>query len=245
MRRAGLVGRVAALSAAACAIGLAMPAVAAESDVEVGSFKFAPASVTVQQGDAVTWSWAGPDVNHTITSDPGQADSFESHPTVATSQVTGPPPGGTYSHTFTTPGSFTYFCRVHPSMQGKVVVTPAAPGAAGQGGGPAAQGTPGAAGHPTFKECLSQRNFIIRLRQAGGVHLKSADVKVNGKAVEVVPRKIDGRRRLTARVDLRGLPSGQYTVDITAKTSKGGTLHGQRLYRTCSKRVPSYILPKL
>lgn len=239
MRRAGLVGRVAALSAAACMIGLVMPAVAAESDVAVGSFKFAPATVTVQQGDTVTWSWAGPDVNHTITSDPGQADSFESHPTVATAQVTGPPPGGTYSHTFTTPGSFTYFCRVHPSMQGKVVVTEAPPTA------PAAQGTPGAAGHPTFKECLSQRNFIIRLREAGRVHLKSADVKVNGKAVEVVPRKIDGRRRLTARVDLRGLPTGQYTVDITAKTSKGGTLHGQRLYRTCSKRVPSYILPTL
>jgi hypothetical protein len=68
---------------------------------------------------------------------------------------------------------------------------------------------------------------------------------VNGKPAPVVARRIDGRRRLTARVDLRGLRPGQYVVSITAKTTGGRTLHGRRLYVTCSKRVPSYILPKL
>src|SRR5262245_47336062 len=169
MRGAGSAGRLAALSTAVWAVALAMPAVAAESDVQIGSFKFAPATVTVQQGDTVTWSWAGPDVNHTVSSDPGQADSFESHPTTATNQVAGPPQGGTFSHTFNTPGAFTYFCRVHPSMTGKVVVNAAPPGHAGT---PDAQQSPVTGEHPTFKECLSQRNFIIRLREVGGVRLK-------------------------------------------------------------------------
>jgi plastocyanin len=111
-----------AIGAAACTIALGVPAAASETDVQVGSFKFAPATVTVDQGDTVTWSWAGPDTNHTVTSDPGQADAFDSHDGVPTGQVAGPPAGGTFSHTFETPGSFTYFCRVHPSMKGKVIV---------------------------------------------------------------------------------------------------------------------------
>jgi hypothetical protein len=68
---------------------------------------------------------------------------------------------------------------------------------------------------------------------------------VNGKPTAVVARTIDGRRRLTARVDLRGLRPGQHVVEITAKTIEGRTLHGRRLYMTCSRRVPSHVLPKL
>jgi plastocyanin len=240
--------RLIGLTVGVCAAVLAVPAVASESDVSIGQFKFAPATVTVQQGDTVTWSWAGPDINHTVTTDPGQADSLESDPGVATNQITGPPPGGTYSHTFNTPGTFTYFCRVHTSMKAKVVVTPApAPPAppSDQGTAPAAPQGAAGSGHPTFKECLSQRNFIIRLRELGGVHLKSATVVVNGKPAAVVARTIGGRRRLTARVDLRGLASGQYVVKIEAKTTEGRILRGKRLYATCSKKVPSYILPKL
>ena len=201
--------------------------------------------MTVDQGDTVTWSWAGPDTNHTVTSDPGQADSFDSHEGVPTNQVAGPPSGGTYSRTFNTPGTFTYFCRVHPSMKGKVVVNEVQRQSGPDASAQAAPGSAPAQGHPTLKECLSQRNFIIRLRELGGVHLKSAKVVVNGKPAAVVARKIDGRRRLTARVDLRGLRPGQYAVEIAAKTTAGRTLHGRRLYMTCSKRVPSYILPKL
>lgn len=238
------MGKLIGTTVVAWAIALGAPAVASESDVQIGAFKFAPAIVTVDQGDTVTWSWAGPDTNHTVTSDPGQADSFDSHGGVPAGQVAGPPTGGTYSHTFNTPGSVTYFCRVHTSMKGKVVVNQAAPPTPGETA-PEAPQQAAAEGHPTLKECLSQRNFIIRLREQGGVHLKSAAVAVNGKPTTVVARTIDRRRRLTARVDLRGLRPGQYVVEITAKTTGGRTLQGRRLYMTCSKRVPSYILPNL
>jgi plastocyanin len=145
------MGKLIGATIVAWAIALGAPAVASESDVQIGAFKFAPATVTVDQGDTVTWSWAGPDTNHTVTSDPGQGDSFDSHDGIPASQVGGPPAGGTYSHTFNTPGSFTYFCRVHTSMKGRVVVNQAAPPAPGATA-PEASQQAAAEGHPTLKE---------------------------------------------------------------------------------------------
>jgi len=43
-------------------------------------------------------------------------------------------------------------------------------------------------------------------------------------------------RRLTAGVDLRGLPKGRFNVDIVVKTSDGRTLKSKRRYRTCVPR---------
>src|SRR5204863_6893996 len=45
------------------------------------------------------------------------------------------PPTDTFDHTFNTPGTFTYFCKVHSFMTGKVIVQ--APG-----GGPPPDTTP-------------------------------------------------------------------------------------------------------
>jgi hypothetical protein len=79
--------------------------------------------------------------------------------------------------------------------------------------------------------CVSRRNFRIRLREPRGDALASAMVFVNGRRVRVVRGE-----RLTARVDLRGLPKGRYTVRIVARTVLGRTIQGKRRYRTC---VPS------
>ena len=81
------------------------------------------------------------------------------------------------------------------------------------------------------KGCVSRRNFRIRLREPKGDALRSAAVFVNGRRVRVVRGE-----RLTARVDLRGLPEGRYKVKIVAKTVLGRTMRGTRRYRTC---VPS------
>lgn len=78
------------------------------------------------------------------------------------------------------------------------------------------------------KKCVSRRNFKIRLREPAGDALASATVFVNGKRVKVVRGE-----RLTARVDLRGLPKGRYKVRIVAKTVLGRTMKGTRKYRTC------------
>ena len=79
---------------------------------------------------------------------------------------------------------------------------------------------------------MSRRHFRIRIRrQRSGATLVSAAVAVNGKRVAV-------RRgaRVTAPVDLRGLPKGRFTVRISALTGDGRAITGTRRYRTCAPR---------
>jgi uncharacterized Zn-binding protein involved in type VI secretion len=90
----------------------------------------------------------------------------------------------------------------------------------------AAHGLPGPA-RPS-RVCASRRNFVIRVHRPRFVRLVSATILVNGRRVAV--RK---GRRLTAGVDLRGLPPGRFTVTIKARTTSGRTITGTRRYRTC------------
>ena len=91
--------------------------------VETGNFAFRPADIVVGQDDTVVWYFSNAvDRNHSITSDSGQADSFDSDPGVAS------PPQKTrysvYSRVFRTVGKFTYFCKNHANMRGTVEVRP-------------------------------------------------------------------------------------------------------------------------
>ena len=81
------------------------------------------------------------------------------------------------------------------------------------------------------KKCLSRRSFKIRLKEPRGDALTSAEVFLNGKSIEVRKGK-----RLTAPINLKGLPKGRYTVKIVAKTVLGKTISGKRKYRTCAKK---------
>jgi hypothetical protein len=87
---------------------------------------------------------------------------------------------------------------------------------------------------PNNRRCVSRRNFRIRIRrQRAGITLVSAAVAVNGRRVAV-------RRgaRLTAPVDLRGLPRGRFTIRISALTADGRAISGTRRYRTCARKGP-------
>ncbi len=81
----------------------------------------------------------------------------------------------------------------------------------------------------TPRRCVSRRSFRIRIRQRSGDPVRSAQVLVNGRRV----RTVRGRR-LTAPIDLRGLPKGTATVRIVARTRSGRRLVGQRRYLTCA-----------
>ena len=81
------------------------------------------------------------------------------------------------------------------------------------------------------RKCLSRRSFRIRLREPRGDALATASVYVNKKRVQT--RKGE---RITAPINLRGLPRGRYTVKITAKTVLGRTISGTRRYRTCTPK---------
>jgi len=77
--------------------------------VVADNFSFAPASITVPVGSTVTWTNRD-DVPHNIVS---TVKKFTS-PVLDTDQQ--------FSHTFDAPGSYPYYCSIHPKMIGQVVV---------------------------------------------------------------------------------------------------------------------------
>jgi plastocyanin len=87
----------------------AMPAVAADVEVKIDNFTFNPARVTVQAGATVTWDNED-DIPHAIAS---STKLFKSKVLDTADK---------FSFTFTTPGTFEYFCSLHPHMTGTIVV---------------------------------------------------------------------------------------------------------------------------
>jgi uncharacterized delta-60 repeat protein len=90
------------------------------------------------------------------------------------------------------------------------------------------------------KACASRRSFKIRLRIPHGKKAKSAVVRVNGKKVKTLKGK-----RITAPVNLRGLPKGKVTVSISVKLDNGKTLKGTRKYKTCVPKGAAATIPVL
>jgi hypothetical protein len=89
-------------------------------------------------------------------------------------------------------------------------------------------------GLPSAKKCVSRRTFRIRIRKRKGRTYISASVFVNGKRVGVVRGA-----RLTAPVNLQGLPAGRFTVKIVVITETGEVIQGTRRYITCFRgRLP-------
>lgn len=104
---------------------------AAEAGVSLGTVggnnrTISPALVEIDPGDTVIWTWVGPagDTNHTTTSPISggtPAEVWESDPDIAPNNVTHPV-GDTFPHTFNTPGTYFYGCRVHADMRATVKV---------------------------------------------------------------------------------------------------------------------------
>lgn len=91
--------------------------VPSQHTVQVGpGMTFSPATLTIKPGDTVTWTWR--ESGHSVTSGTdGNADGNFCSPSDGNcSSATLSSAGATYSHTFTTAGSFPYFCVVHFSM---------------------------------------------------------------------------------------------------------------------------------
>ena len=84
---------------------------------------------------------------------------------------------------------------------------------------------------PSTKVCVSRRSFRIRLRAPAGVTIASAAVFVNGKRADVVKGK-----RLSAPVNLTGLPKGRFSVKITVTTATGRKVTDTRRYKTCAPK---------
>lgn len=84
---------------------------------------------------------------------------------------------------------------------------------------------------PSNRKCVSRRRFRIRLRESKDDPLARAMVFVGKKRVKVLKGK-----RLTAPVDLRGLPKGKVVVRVVGITKSGRRAESKRRYRTCVPR---------
>ncbi|MFJ1825661.1 cupredoxin family copper-binding protein [Streptomyces sp. NPDC088178] len=87
---------------------------ASANAVTIKNFAFSPAKLTVKAGTKVTWTNTDPDT-HTVTSKQGSGGPLKS---------AGLATNATYSYTFTKPGTYAYYCSIHPFMTATVEVTP-------------------------------------------------------------------------------------------------------------------------
>jgi plastocyanin len=89
----------------------ATPAPAANT-ITIKNFAFSPAMLTIKTGSTVTWKNQDT-APHQIASDPGTPVSFSSDSLAN---------GASYQFTFTQPGTYTYYCTIHPNMKGTIIV---------------------------------------------------------------------------------------------------------------------------
>jgi Icc protein len=82
---------------------------AAGKDIVVDNFSFAPAATAVTMGSTITWINKD-DVPHNIVS----TDHRFKSPVLDTDEQ--------FSHSFGAPGTYTYYCSLHPKMTGRIVV---------------------------------------------------------------------------------------------------------------------------
>ena len=106
---AALGGLTAALLAAVVLPGRAQTPEPADT-IFIDNFTFKPQPLTIKAGTTVTWTNRD-DIPHGVAS---SSNAFPKSKALDTDQ--------SYSFTFTTPGSYQYFCYLHPHMVGTVVV---------------------------------------------------------------------------------------------------------------------------
>lgn len=84
--------------------------------VAISDFKYTPAAITIAAGDSVRFVNHDQEA-HTVTASDGR--SFDSE---------GLDVGGTWTHQFSKPGRYAYYCELHPYMKGTIIVLPAGSG---------------------------------------------------------------------------------------------------------------------
>ena len=79
------------------------------TEVKIDNFSFGPGTLTVPVGTTVTWTNRD-DIPHTVVS----TDSVFKSKVLDTDEK--------FAYTFSKPGTYPYFCSIHPKMTGKVIV---------------------------------------------------------------------------------------------------------------------------
>jgi plastocyanin len=99
----------AAPSAASAPSAAGAPSQSKPQEVGIDNFSFNPPTMTVTAGATVTWV-NHDDVPHTVTAN----DKGFASKALDTDDR--------FTHVFTAPGTYSYFCAVHPHMTGQIIV---------------------------------------------------------------------------------------------------------------------------
>jgi len=81
----------------------------AGTEVKIDNFSFTPQAITVKAGTTITWT-NHDDIPHTVVSD----EKLFKSKTLDTDDK--------FSITLTKPGTYSYFCSIHPKMTGTIIV---------------------------------------------------------------------------------------------------------------------------
>src|SRR5439155_11729646 len=100
----------------------AVPPVSSTVDVDIQDFFFQPMTKTISVGQAVRWTNQGTAPHTSTSGTPPVPDGLWDSGTLN--------PGNSFTHTFSTAGTFHYYCAVHPFMEGDIVVLAGPPCAA-------------------------------------------------------------------------------------------------------------------
>jgi plastocyanin len=79
------------------------------NEVWIQNMAFNPSTITIYTGTSIIWTNMDGNTHH-VTSDTGLFDSGDLNP------------NGTYSYMFSTAGSYSYHCSIHPAMTATVIV---------------------------------------------------------------------------------------------------------------------------
>jgi plastocyanin len=190
-----------------------------------GPDRFAPPTVTVNQGEMVTWNNGGG--LHNVQFNDG---SYEMPADPSSS-------GWTVSRTFNTPGTFSYICRQHgSSMSGSVIVLPVAPpppgppapappGGSPPGGPPTGPGDPA----PTLPQ------LSVTLKVSDSTPLAGRRVRVfgvvrparDGRKVQIQKRLRNGSFKTIATTRLRDAGAGKSIYSLRLRLSADTVLRAR------------------
>jgi plastocyanin len=192
-----------------------------------GPNRFAPTTVTVNQGEMVTWNNGSG--THNVQFNDG---SYEMPANPSSSSWT-------VSRTFNTPGTFAYICRQHgASMYGTVVVLPVAPPPPGPpapappppGGNPPGGNPPPTVGDPAPIPLLT-----VTLKVSDATPLAGKRVRVfgvvrparDGRKVQIQKRLRNGSFKTIATTRLRDAGASKSTYSLRLRLSADTVLRAR------------------
>jgi plastocyanin len=192
-----------------------------------GPNRFAPTTVTVNQGEMVTWNNGSG--THNVQFNDG---SYEMPANPSSSSWT-------VSRTFNTPGTFAYICRQHgASMSGTVVVLPVAPPPPGPpapappppGGNPPGGNPPPTVGDPAPIPLLT-----VTLKVSDATPLAGKRVRVfgvvrparDGRKVQIQKRLRNGSFKTVATTRLRDAGAAKSIYSLRLRLSADTVLRAR------------------